>query len=220
MKLKLLPILVSMFALCACGPDVPPGPGPDNPPVGPDEPGPIVPPEPPQTDTITFDFKSNAFSTGMLTDTGRNDIFTNELKAVSSYVTSSVAEGKPQIANIQDSDLGTYQILQLGSQSAEGSVKINFDVEVVKVTINCEAYHKAYSYPGSAGINVDLECDIFVNNDENMTRLASEANVTPNATNLEYDFEQPVNFVSVYTKEGGKRVFISNITITYLVPQA
>ena len=208
MKNKLFLLIATSLLLVGCGAKKQPNPEP-NP-----EPDPVLPTG---VDTKKFTFLNNTdvFPTGDLTKATSMEKFVAGFNKDGEFVTSASVVGKVQMASMNSDTCYIKSILQFGSQSSAGELRINFAVDIMDVTIETQAFWKSYNSGGEVVTNVDTNAHLYVDKDAQDIDLTAEAGKEPDKHTA--TFETPNKSVKLYTKEENQRAYIHSITIRYRI---
>lgn len=130
-------------------------------------------------------------------------------ETVDGFCTGVTNEGSNQVASIDDSVLGTFTTLQIGSSSGEGALTFTFSTTVKSIILSLENYNKNYSNNGTPGTSQDTSTKIYVDKDANVVDLAATAG---NPVTKTAEFEINAKSFKIYNKAGKNRAFVNGIT--------
>lgn len=112
--------------------------------------------------------------------------------------------------SLDDTNKDGVRYFTIGSAKVGGSIVINTNVPVTKVSVKAVNYHNSYS----DGSNTDYGAHLYIDKQDNSLEL--QEGETPVSKEFTCEYETPVNKFKLSTKDTEKcRVFIESITITF-----
>lgn len=127
---------------------------------------------------------------------------------------ASAPDGYAQINYIGNKgEEGRFSTMILGSQSQDGSLKLDFNVYINKVKVEAQGYYKHIAYNDTW--SVDSDCSLTLNGSTDVLNLPTQADAAAEVKTKEYNIEETNSLL--FTTPGDGRVFIRSIEITYLV---
>ena len=111
-------------------------------------------------------------------------------------------------------DTWRFSTLILGSQSSNGKITFNLNVQALSVKVVVQPYTKYIAYTNS--YNVDTNATFLVDSQEyDLSLEEGYSGETENVT-IEHTFgENPVSSFSISNKDAKQRVFVHSLDITY-----
>lgn len=113
-----------------------------------------------------------------------------------------------------DSDSWRFSTLILGSQSSNGKITFNLNVQALSVKAVVQPYTKYIAYNNT--YNVDTNATFLIDSEEyDLSLEEGYSGETENIT-IEHTFgENPVSSFSISNKDAKQRVFVHSLDITY-----
>ena len=115
------------------------------------------------------------------------------------------------VGNAGDAD--RFSTLILGSSNDSGSIKFNFNIQIVSVRVNVQPYTKYDSYHET--YNIDRNATFII--DKKEYSLAVDESVTgqTDIKTIRYSFPESASAFTLANKEAKQRVFVHSLEITY-----
>ncbi len=105
--------------------------------------------------------------------------------------------------------------LGVGTGSAGGELNITFNYKISKIDVVLQPYYNKYEYNGEK-INVDSASEITIGG-KAFNLNVTDTTVMPEEVNGTIDFETPITSLKISNDGAKHRVFIHQMTITYIV---
>ena len=234
MKNKIFLLLATSLLLVGCGTkkqstiDDKPADDPTQDPVDPIDPvDPPAPEWPEGAKHLTLTFLNNAdFGTGKLTDSSPKAKFIEAFNKEVNILSDITVTGYVQMVNNSSSQCYINNTLLFGSRTSEGSIKFNFNYNVVGLNINAQPYWTCYNSAGELNYSVDQYADLYVQDNNNGVDFGTvELGKEPNKVDKVFKFaSEGTNKVTIFNEfnnddvpeNQSQRSYIHSMEIIYI----
>ena len=173
------------------------------------------PPDPVGISHKVVTFYNGGFTNSSLEQPASRTKFVEWFNDGEDILSSITYEAYAQLNYIgNDSDSWRFSTLILGSQSSNGKITFNLNVQALSVKAVVQPYTKYIAYNNT--YNVDTNATFLIDSEEyDLSLEEGYSGETENIT-IEHTFgENPVSSFSISNKDAKQRVFVHSLDITY-----